>query len=281
MKKVLITGKSSFVGNNIKKWLSQYNGEYLVETLSLRDTKWINKDFSQYSVIVNVAGIAHIREKKENEKLYYKVNRDLAYEVARKAKLEGIKQYIFISSMSVYGIKKGVINDQTPIKPMSNYGKSKLEAENLLRSLEDDYFKVAIVRPPMIYGEGCKGNYSKLAKLAVKSPIFPNIKNKRSMIYIGNLCEFIRLIIDNTGRGYFHPQNKEYVCTSEMVRIIAKANKEKVKSIGLFNPLLKLVRIPTVNKVFGSLFYDKQIDKTNYEYNIYSFEESIYLTEKR
>src|SRR5690606_7124221 len=119
-------------------------------------------------VVIHVAGIAHVKETKENADLYYKVNRDLAFEVAKKAKNEGVKQFIFLSSMSVYGIETGIIKINTPTNPKTNYGRSKLEAEELISSIESDSFKVAILRPPMIYGKGCKGNYIRLANLAIK-----------------------------------------------------------------------------------------------------------------
>src|SRR5699024_2819593 len=159
---------------------------------------WKEKDFSMYDVVVHVAGIAHRKETKENAQLYYEINRDLAYDVAQKSKTESVKQFIFLSSMSVYGLEEGVIDGRTPLHPKSNYGKSKLEAENLIQPLENKNFKVAIIRPPMIYGKDCKGNYQRLAKIAKKVPVFPKIDNKRSMIYIDNLSEFIRLSIDRS-----------------------------------------------------------------------------------
>ena len=109
----------------------------------------------------------------------------------------------------------------------------------------------------MIYGNGCKGNYVRLEKFALKSPIFPDMKNRRSMIYIDNLCEFVKQIIDNESRGLFLPQNKEYVCTSDMVRDIAEAHGKKIYMTKLFNPLLRLLKVSTVNKVFGDLVYEQ------------------------
>ena len=233
--------------------------------------------------MVHVAGLAHIKETKENAHLYYKVNRDLAYEVAQKAKLEAVKQFIFLSSMSVYGIESGVIDKNSYLKPKSNYGKSKLQAEELITSLENDFFKVAILRPPMIYGRGCKGNYTRLAKLALKTPFFPNIENKRSMIYIDNLSEVIKCAIDNCSRGLFLPQNIEYVNTSKMVELIAKKNGKKIRLTKFFNPLLNIIRNKsTVSKVFGNLVYEETLSRySNAQLNSYvDFEESIRLAEE-
>ena len=187
MKKILITGKNSYIGNSLVRWLGYYHNRYSIDSISLKSDDWKKKKFSEYDVVLHVAGIAHIKETKENEGLYYKVNRDLTYEIAQKAKTEGVKQFIFLSSMSVYGIMEGVISADTPLKPNSAYGKSKLEGEKLIENLHDASFTVAILRPPMVYGNNCRGNYTKLAALALKTPVFPKVDNKRSMIYIDNL----------------------------------------------------------------------------------------------
>jgi UDP-glucose 4-epimerase len=279
MKKILITGKNSYVGRSLEKWLGNYPDRYSIDSISLRNDSWKEKDFSEYDVVFHVAGIAHIKETKENAYLYYKVNRDLAIEVAQKAKNESVEQFIFLSSMSVYGIETGVIDKDSPLKPKSNYGKSKLEAEELITNLENSVFKVAILRPPMIYGKGCKGNYTRLAKLALKTPIFPDLDNKRSMIYIDNLSEFIKWVIDNCSSGLFFPQNNEYVNTSKMVEIIAKTHGKKVLVTKLFNPLFILMkRNETVNKVFGNLVYEKSLSNLERVEQI-SLVESIKLTE--
>lgn len=281
MKRILITGKNSYIGKSLEEWLENHPDKYTIGSISLRDDSWKKRDFSCYDVVVHVAGIAHIKETKKNAELYYIVNRDLAFEIAKKAKNDGVRQFIFLSSMSVYGIKSGVIDKNSPLNPKSNYGKSKLQAENLIKNIEDDNFKVAILRPPMIYGQNCKGNYPRLAHLALKVPIFPLVENKRSMIYIGNLCEFLRLLIDDSIGGLFFPQNEEYVCTSEMVRIIAKVHDVNLKMTKMFNGLLKLFEISTIKKVFGDLVYDKQMDEYKNKYILYDFETSIRLTEKR
>lgn len=280
MKRVLITGKSSYVGMNLIKWLNNYSESYLLESISLRENLWEKKDFSNYEVVVHVAGIAHIKETKSNAYLYYSVNRDLAYDTAKKAKKEGVKHFIFLSSMSVYGIESGVINSSSLLKPKSNYGKSKLQAEELIKTLEDDSFKVAILRPPMIYGKGCKGNYTRLAKFALKSPLFPNIKNKRSMLYIDNLSEFIRLVIDDISSGVFHPQNKEYVCTSDIVGLIAESHGRDIKMTKMFNYIISIININVINKVFGDLVYENKKSEYNNRHVIFDFESTIRLTEK-
>ena len=181
MKNILITGANSYVGTSFEKWLSQWPDKYHVDTIDMIDGTWREKSFAGYDAVFHVAGIAHRKETKQNAHLYYEVNRDLAIETAKKAKAEGVSQFIFMSSMSVYGMETGVITRDTVPNPKNHYGKSKFEAEQGITALEDESFRVAVLRPPMIYGKGCKGNYQKLAKLARITPVFPDIENKRSM----------------------------------------------------------------------------------------------------
>ena len=281
MKKILITGKNSYIGTSLEKWLMREPNKYKVDSISIRDGLWKEKDFSQYDVVFHVAGIAHIKETSDNQDLYYKVNRDLAYETAQKAKEDGVKHFIFLSSMSVYGIENGVIDKNTSLKPNSAYGKSKIEAEELINKLEDSIFTVATLRPPMVYGKGCRGNYSRLAGLALKTPIFPKVDNKRSMIYIDNLSEFVKQLIDNRSGGLYFPQNAEYVNTSEMVRLIAEAHGKRVLMTKLFNPLLRLMNVSTVNKVFADLVYDMSMSGYESDYRVCGFKDSINSTELR
>lgn len=281
MKKILITGANSYIGTSLEKWLMKNPNEYYIDTLDMRYDSWKEKDFSGYDVVFHVAGIVHIKETKENQELYFKVNRDLVFDTAKKAKADGVKQFIFISSMSVYGIENGIIDQNTPLKPNSAYGKSKKEAEELITKLADEFFIITIIRPPMVYGKGCKGNYTRLSSLALKTPLFPNIDNKRSMIYIDNLSEFVKQLIDNCSDGLFFPQNADYVNTSEMVRLIAEAHGKRLMMTKLLNPLLILLKVSTINKMFGDLVFEKNLSKYKTEYNVCGFKESILFTESR
>lgn len=286
MKNILITGTNSYIGKSLENWLMKEESMYEVDTISLKDQSWKEKDFKDYDTVVHAVGIAHRKETDENKDLYFKINRDLAYEVAKKSKLDGVKQFILLSTMSVYGLDDGIIDKNTKLKPKTSYGKSKLEAEKLIKELEDDEFHIVILRPPMVYGKGCKGNYPRLAKLANMTPIFPDIKNKRSMIFIDNLSEFIKLLIDNRESGLFLPQNNSYVVTSDMVQMISKANNKKILTTKLFNPILYLGinMSKTFRKVFGTLIYDEELlimhRNDRYDYEVCSFEESIERTEK-
>lgn len=287
MKKILITGANSYIGTSFEKWVAQWPDKYSVDTVDMIDGTWKEKDFSGYDVVFHVAGIAHVSADPKMEDLYYKVNRDLAIETAKKAKYDGVKQFIFMSSIIVYGDsshinKKRVITKDTIPNPTNFYGNSKLQAEEGIKPLENDEFKVVILRPPMIYGKGSKGNYPKLAKMARKLPVFPDIDNERSMLHIDNLCEFIRLMIDNEERGLFFPQNREYVKTSEMVRLIAEAHGKKIWLTRLFNPVLRIMAnyVGLINKVFGNLVYEQKISEYKMKYRIINFRESIMETEK-
>lgn len=277
MKKILITGKDSYIGISLEQWLMREPDNYQVDTVDMKDESWKEKDFSEYDTVFHVAGIAHVKETQENHDLYQKINRDLAFETAMKAKQDGVTHFIFLSSMSVYGVEKGVITESTTLRPKTAYGKSKMEAEALIRDLQTDSFTIAVLRPPMVYGKGCKGNYPRLAGFALKIPIFPNIDNKRSMVYIDNLTEFVKILIDQKKGGLFFPQNTEYVNTSEMVRLIAEIHGKKMMMTKFFNPILRIMNISTVNKLFGDLVYDKKMASN---ISLVGFVETIKKTEK-
>ena len=186
MYRVLITGANSYVGTNIEKWLLRTPEVFSVDTADTFDNKWKNYDFSKFDVVFHVAGIAHVDPKPEMAPLYYKVNRDLTIEIAKHAKDNGVKQFIFMSSGIVYhaskSLKGNVMTPETEPNPNDFYGDSKLQAEKGLEELICPTFKIAILRPPMIYGPNCKGNFLRLGWLATKIPVFPAWHNKRSML---------------------------------------------------------------------------------------------------
>lgn len=285
MKNILITGKTSYIGNSFEKWMEKHPENYSIDKVSLKNDSWKDTDFSGYDAVLHVAGLAHVSTDKKMEDQYYKVNRDLTIELAAKAKAEGVKQFVFMSSIIVYGdsssTKRVIARDTVPT-PSNFYGNSKLQAEEGIRPLESEDFKVAIIRPPMIYGKGSKGNYPRLANLAKKTPVFPNVNNERSMLHIDNLCELLKVVIDHEETGMFFPQNKEYVKTSEMVRLIGEVHGKKIMLTKIFNPFIKLLfRVDAVNKVFGNLVYEKSLSGfVKSDYQIRTLEESIKLTER-
>jgi nucleoside-diphosphate-sugar epimerase len=281
VKRILITGANSYVGTNVERWLMKEPDKYHVDTIDMIDGSWREKDFSGYDVVFHVAGIAHVKETSGNRSLFYLVNRDLPIEVAQKAKNAGVSHFIFLSSMSVYGMDTGIISKTTVPIPKTNYGKSKLEAEDGIRALINEKFKVAILRPPMIYGKGCKGNFQKLVLLAQKLPIFPIISNTRSMLYINNLSSFIEIMIEENLSGLYFPQNREFMNTSEMVKWIASSLGSKVylsRSLGVFISLLMRFCKPA-RKAFGSLIYH-EMENFNHDYCIFDAETSVRLSVK-
>lgn len=288
-KNILITGANSYIGMSVEAWLNRSPEAYHVDTLDMIGDEWRNCDFSKYDVVYHVAGIAHAdvgNVSAEQKQLYYKVNTDLAVEVAETAKKSGVKQFIFMSSMIVYsGCKEKIITADTQPEPLNFYGDSKWQADQKIRALTDEYFKVVVLRPPMIYGKGSKGNYPTLAKLASKLPVFPEVKNKRSMLYIDNLCHFTKLMIDNEESGIFFPQNGEYTNTSEMVHMIAAVKGHTIVMLPYMTLFVKLMEmIPgkagaLAQKAFGDSAYDMHMSDYKEDYRVRTLSESIHLTE--
>ena len=278
MKRILIAGANSYIGDSFQAYLKLFPGVYDSKNLDTIDLTPAPEHFQGYDVVFCVAGIAHIKETADNRDLYYKVNRDLVIEMAKCAKAAGVKQFILLSTMAVYGKTSGHITKQTSPNPMTADAKSKYLADEAIFELEDKDFYFSCLRLPMVYGRSCKGNYQTLRKVALRFPIFPNYRNRRSMIYIGNLCEFVRNVIDEQKNGLFFPQNAEYVRTSEMVSLVAELNGRHIRLLRIFNwgiSLCRILKIKIINKVFGDLTYEREntVDR-------FSFRESIELTEK-
>ena len=285
MKKILITGKGSYLGNSLKAYLEAFGDCYQVDCLSLRSGDWKEQSFRGYDAVYHTAAIVHQPRSKDapGELARYRaVNCDLAVDAAKKAKAEGVRQFVFLSTMAVYGLtaafgKTVTITAQTPTVPKDNYGLSKLEAERALLSLEGPDFRVAILRPPMIYGKDCKGNFRSLISFARRLPFFPKVPNRRSMLYVGSLNRLVQQIIDREERGIFCPQAPEYVNTSAMVQAIAASQGKHLLLTPGLSWALHLLRHLTgaVDKAFGSLVYDKALSKLEEDYCIASFPDSV------
>lgn len=281
MKNILITGAGSYVGESVRKYILAKDSLYRIDTVDTMDDNWKKADYTKYEVVFHVAGIAHVNADPKMESLYYKVNRDLTIEVAKYAKAAGVKQFIFMSSQIVFhesqSLKAEVLTAETKPAPNGFYGDSKLQAENGLHELESEDFKVCILRPCMIYGLNAKGNFSRLAKLACKTPVFPEWHNKRSMLYIDNLAEFVKQAIERELEGTFYPQNRELVDTVEIIRFFAKEVGHKVWITRLFNPFVWLGSfiLQPINKMFATYYYDPKMSKMEFDYQLVSFEESL------
>ena len=283
MKKILITGAGSYVGESVRRYILSTSSDFQIDAVDTMGDNWKNADYSQYDVVYHVAGIAHVNADPKMEALYYKVNRDLTIEVARTAKAAGVKQFIFMSSQIVFhesqSLKTEVLTTETKENPNGFYGDSKLQAELGIKPLEDKNFKVCILRPCMIYGPNAKGNFPRLAKLACKTPIFPCWHNKRSMLYIDNLAEFVKQAVLRGLSGTFYPQNRELADTVEIIRFFAKAAGHKVWITRLLNPFVWLGSfvLQPINKMFATYYYAPEMSKMDFDYQLVSFEESLKL----
>ena len=281
--RILIIGKNSYIGKNLKKWLEKYPEQYEVDSISVRNREWVKKDFSVYDVLINLAGVAHINNITQDMKEhFYEINRDLAVELGTKAKEERVKHFIQFSSMNVYGDYCDNVRDRENVNPTSFYGDSKLQGDIALQRLADAEFCVALIRPPFVYGKECSGNYRLISKIANRIPVFVDYPNQKSMIYIDNLCEFIRLIIDDRLGGCFTPQNRELISTTELVRMIARQNNHTLYFTRFFNPVIKvgLKMTKIVRKGFADDYYSLQLsDYYDFDYCVVNLEESIKRTE--
>ena len=283
MKKILITGAGSYVGESVRRYILSTSSDFEIDAVDTMNDAWKEADFSKYDVVYHVAGIAHVNADPKMEALYYKVNRDLTVEVARAAKAAGVKQFIFMSSQIVFhesqSLKTEVLTSETKENPNGFYGDSKLQAELGIKPLEDENFKVCILRPCMIYGPNAKGNFPRLAKLATKVPLFPEWHNKRSMLYIDNLAEFVKQAVIRELSGTFYPQNRELADTVEIIRFFAKAAGHKVWITRLLNPFVWLGSfvLQPINKMFATYYYAPEMSKMDFDYQLVSFEESLKL----
>ena len=291
--KVLITGAGSYVGESVKAYILATSTDFEIDSVDTMGDAWKQTDFSKYDVVYHVAGIAHVNADPKMEPLYYKVNRDLTIEIAKHAKENGVKQFIFMSSQIVFheskSLKTEVLTKETKPNPNGFYGDSKLQAEIGLWNLvskdpqlstlnpQPSTMKICILRPCMIYGPNAKGNFPRLAKLATKVPVFPEWHNKRSMLYIDNLAEFVKQAIIRQLEGTFYPQNREQADTVEIIRYFAKASGHKVWITKLFNPFVWLGSfvLQPINKMFATYYYDPEMSKMDFDYQLVSFDESL------
>lgn len=281
MHRVLITGAGSYVGESVRKYILATSSDFEIDAVDTFEDHWKQADFTKYDVIYHVAGIAHVNAHPKMEPLYYKVNRDLTIEIAKHAKAAGVKQFIFMSSMIVFhesqSLKTEILTNSTKPNPNGFYGDSKLQAENGLHELEDPTFKVCILRPPMIYGPNSRGNFLRLAWLATKTPIFPLWHNQRSMLYIDNLAEFVKQVVIRGISGTYYPQNRELADTVDIVRYFAKEYNHKIWFSIIFNPFVWFGSffLQPLNKMFASYYYDPEMSKMDFDYQLVSQKESF------
>ncbi len=256
--KILLTGANGFIG----KRFVEYNKErFDITTLSVRDDSYKTVDFTGLNSIVHLAGKAHDMNCNDDSE-YYKVNVDITKTLATKAKEDGVNHFIYISSVKVYGKEdRGLITEKSECFPEDAYGKSKLQAEQFLQTIQDENFKVAIVRPPMVYGAGVKGNMDRLIHLCQKKYPLPlgNIGNLRTMVFVDNLVEVLNAIIDYKAAGIFIPGDKKPISTDALIMMIKQSLGEKNNLIAIPSFLRKIIKFfkPALYKrLFGSFVID-------------------------
>jgi len=207
--------------------------------------------------------------------------------IATMAKEQGVKQYIFLSTMGVYGLnkelRKNIVNKDTPLLSESMYGKSKRLAEEGLFKLQDSTFTVTCIRPPSVYGKGCRGGYiTGFTSIAKKLPIVPYAypEVKQSMLYIDNLAELVRLLIEHRMAGVFCPQDDVSVSANEILSTISEGIAKKYRSSKVLGWFVKLIRfLPIVNKAYGGIEYDKELSTIDgLDYVVVPFKEAMKRT---
>ena len=283
---ILIIGKNSYIGNHIDEWLSRYG--HKVAQLDVLTEDWKNYDYSPFDAIVHVAGIVHRPDCKDWE-LYKRVNTDMPVKIATMAKEQGVKQSIYFSTMGVYQANKklgaSVVDATTPLLSNSSsfYGMSKLMAEEALTKLQEEGFSVAFVRPPSVYGKGCKGGYiTGFKKIAQMMPVIPRAYENacQSFIYIDNLSECVRLIVEKHLSGAFCPQDDETPNANRLLEVICKGLGKKYRSSRLLGVCLRMVSfIPLLKKAYGGIEYSRKLsDIPGMDYIVVPFEEGMRRT---
>ncbi len=281
MKKILISGANSYIGTNIEKWLNREPHKYHLQTLDTMDPNWKKYDFVGYDVVFHVAGIAHRKEKSKLRDLYNEVNFQLVKDTFIKAKNSNVKLFIFMSSMSVYGLNHGYIDLDTQCKPNTLYGKSKLKAEEFLLGSSNNLTKVCILRPPIIYGRNSPGNFAKMIRFLMKIRIFPKSYGKRSMLYVGNLAKFVEYCINNDISGIQHPQDNDYMKVSSIISVVSSEIKKNIYTIPYISIILKYLKPKLYYKIFDDLCYDRKLSLNVNECNFISNIKALKISIKR
>ncbi len=261
MKRILITGKGSYIGTHLLQYLETFPEDYAVTEVPTQPFDDA-VDFHGADAIVHVAAIVHRKETKETLPMYDAVNRALAVRIAEKAKREGVRHFVLLSSMSVYGMDTGVITRDTVPHPNTAYGRSKLAAERGVAALADDGFRVTVLRPPTVYGPGAKGNPARLFRLSRRLPFCPDLENRRSMVSIDTLCERIGSYLDAPRSGVVFPQEPAPIATKTLLAEAMRAQGRRVQYTKLFNPAIRVFRACSRvgRKAFGDLVYEGLAD---------------------
>ena len=264
-KSIVLTGASGFVGSRFRLL---NNEKYLIRTIPWEELSDDELELDGIEVVVHMAALNH-RMGQVADEHYVNSNFKLSKTLGEQAKACGVGHFVFLSTVKVYGetnIGGKPFTETDSCHPVDAYGKSKLDAENALKALESDSFKVSIIRSPLVYGPGVKGNMERLIKLAATAyPLgFKGIENERTMVFVDNLIALVDAVINSGQAGVFLAGDDHPISTSDAVSMIRKAMGKNPKLfqtpkfiidlVGLIVPKLK-------TRLFDSLLFDNSATK--------------------
>ena len=281
-KTLMLTGATGFVGS---RFAVLNAGKYEFKTIPWQQLSDPVPDLAGVDIIVHLAALNHRMDKVPDED-YMKSNFELTKLLAEKAKSDGVGHFVFLSTVKVYGeanIEGKPFTEIDTCNPQDAYGQSKLNAENALTSLKSESFKVSIIRSPLVYGPGVKGNMLRLIKLA-KSPFplgFKGIENNRTMVFVDNLVALIDRIIEQGQPGVFLAADDQPVSTSDAVIMLREALNKRANIFqmpGILLSLMGLVAPKLKTRLFDSLIFDNDDTKKRLNFrNPYTTQEGFRL----
>lgn len=243
---ILVTGPSGFVGTRLTQRLTEQGfitrsfGRDQTGDLS-GNTDW-RPGLDNTDTIIHLAGRAHVMNETEADAdtIYNRINRDATQTLARQAEAAGVRRLIFVSTSKVMGDLGGPFTARDQPNPTDAYSRSKLAAELAVNAC--DRLQSVIIRPPLVYGPGVKGNFIRLLGLVDKGlPLpFGAIRNQRSLIGLDNLCDVLIAAIDGPD-GVYLPADNENPSTPDLVKSIAIALGRTPHMIPVPVTLLKLI----------------------------------------
>lgn len=283
MKKILVTGKTGAVASAFQDYLTvNFPSTYHIDKISVKNNDYTNIEFSDYDAIFHCAGIVDINKYSHED--FEEINITLTKKLFKKAIDSNMKEFVFLSSMAVFGsygsdcYKGGIIDERTEPKGLTVYGRSKLDAEKCILQMDRKNTRLSIVRAPSIIGRGTENyllNYYKF----FKTPLLPLMfeECKRSIIYIDCLSELVRLLIENNSDGIFHPQSIPLFSTSDFFKEIKEINHKK--TILFKVPGWLQIHTKIFDRLYGNISYTEELSKIfDYKYNILDTKTAIKLT---
>jgi len=287
--KILITGQNGFIGKalfnllqqqghqvrgTVRSWQKIEQGKDIVVVGDVDSTTDWNSSLAGVEVVVHLANRAHIlNDRTENPlSIFRQVNVSGTIQLAKQAVKFGVKRFVFVSSIKV----NGESTDKHPFKendnpnPQNPYAISKLEAEYALHEISaKSSMEIVIIRPPMVYGQGVKGNFERLSRL-VESGIplpFASIENKRSLISLENLVQILSKAINHpdVADRTLLVSDKEDLSTPQLIKKIADSIGRPVRIFHFPVVLLKIAaRLTMQSNIIDRLTENLQIDGISY-----------------